>query len=66
MAFSFIKLRKTSSKEEILTIKYINELGLNNYSVYISGENDNIRRVYIINNTYKNIRNDDDITHRMR
>lgn len=58
--FSYVKLRKTASKEEILTIKYINELGLTDYSVYISGKNDSVRRVYIINNSYRQIKSDDD------
>lgn len=53
-----MKLKQTSSEEEMLAMKYINELGLTNYSVYISegngngNGNGNVSRVYIINNTY--------------
>lgn len=51
--FSYVKLRQTASKEERLTVKYINELGLTDYGVYISGGGDSVRRVYIINNAYR-------------
>ncbi|MGT8859235.1 Imm15 family immunity protein [Enterobacter sp. 186315] len=54
--FTYVKLKQTSSEEEMLAMKYINELGLTNYSVYISegngNGNGNVSRVYIINNTY--------------
>ncbi|PLY45579.1 hypothetical protein F153LOC_08090 [Lelliottia sp. F153] len=53
--FSYINLKKTFSKEETLALKYIHELGLYNYDVYISGESDDIRRVYIINDIYSQI-----------
>lgn len=50
--FSYVKFKQTSSKEEVLTIKYISEIGLGNYGVYISGGSDDVRRVYIIKDAY--------------
>ena len=57
--FSYVQLRQTASKEEILTIKYINALGLSDYGVYISGKNDSVRRVYIIKKSYRQIKSND-------
>lgn len=57
--FSYVKLKQTDSKEEKLTMKYIKELDLTDYGVYVSGQCDNIRRVYIINNIYSQIKKND-------
>jgi hypothetical protein len=59
--FSYVKLKKTASREESLIMKYINELGLVGYGVYISGESSNIRRVYIISDIYSELYNPDNL-----
>jgi hypothetical protein len=48
--FSYVKLHKTNSKEEVVTTQYINSLGVLGYGVYTSNLVDgSVNRVYIVN-----------------
>lgn len=51
--FSHVTLKKSSTKEELITTRYVKDLGLENYEVCISGLLDgNVNRVYIVNDKF--------------
>lgn len=50
--FSYVKLKKTMSEEEVLITNYINEIGLIGYSTYVSGASVDVSRVYIVKDKF--------------